>query len=119
MTQPMPKPGAQDVTPFARFDFDRRLTEREKQGIETYGTTLQTFNGRDAIEDAQDEAIDQYQYLEQAKMEGAVKAAIMRELVEAGDALRRELWGHVPGGVKNTQRWLRAKEEALAVLGDG
>jgi hypothetical protein len=34
-------------------------------GFETYGTPLQTFNGRDALQDAMEEALDACQYLYQ------------------------------------------------------
>lgn len=39
-------------------------------GLEKYGTTLMTHNGRDAIEDARQELGDALQYVMQAKMEG-------------------------------------------------
>jgi len=71
MTQPMPKPGSTNVTPRAREDFPRRLDARERKGVETYGTTLQTFNGRDATEDTLDELIDAYQYVVQIKIQTA------------------------------------------------
>ena len=119
MTQPMPRTGVQNVTPFARRDFDKRLTEREKLGLETYDTPLQTFNGRDAVQDAQDEAIDLYQYLEQAKMERAVRKAVLKELLDAGDAIHRELCDHFSGHATDSMNWLSARVAALKVLNDG
>uniref|UniRef100_A0A6M3LBE9 Uncharacterized protein n=1 Tax=viral metagenome TaxID=1070528 RepID=A0A6M3LBE9_9ZZZZ len=89
--QPQPQPGRENVTPVAREDFNRRLTEREQQGLATYGTTLQTFNGRDAIKDALDELIDAYQYVIQAQMERDSDSALDRKL---GQALRT-LWDAV------------------------
>lgn len=65
MSQPMPKPGQQDVTPA----LVALLKERQAQGIATYGTPLQTHNGRDALWDALEEALDLCQYLAQAIME--------------------------------------------------
>lgn len=65
MRQPMPHPGRESV--FAAVYED--LREREQQGIRTYGTTLQTFNGRDALWDAYEEALDLVLYLRQAIME--------------------------------------------------
>jgi hypothetical protein len=69
MTQPMPTPGKQAVTPVAREMFLTMLAERECQGIATYGTTLQTHNGRDPIQDAMEELLDAWQYLVQIKLE--------------------------------------------------
>ncbi len=63
--QPMPTPGHGSVTRAVIAD----LLEREQQGIATYGTTLQTFNGRDALLDAYAECLDMAQYLKQAILE--------------------------------------------------
>ena len=41
------------------------MKERKKQGIETYGTPLQAFNGRNALQDAYEEALDLCMYLKQ------------------------------------------------------
>lgn len=76
--QPRPQRGGLDVTPVARGLFLQMLLERELKGIETYGTTLQTENGRDAVQDALEEAIDLWQYLVQISLER--------------DALRARLW---------------------------
>lgn len=65
----MPTPGKHNVTPEARRLFLEILAEREKKGIETYGTTLQTHNGRDAFQDSLEELVDCFQYLVQHKME--------------------------------------------------
>lgn len=67
--QPQPKKGGQDVTPVVREMFLDLLAARERKGIETYGTTLQTHNGRDPLKDALDELIDAVQYVVQAIME--------------------------------------------------
>lgn len=42
------------------------MQERDKTGREKYGTPLQTFNGRDALIDAYQEALDLVVYLRQA-----------------------------------------------------
>jgi hypothetical protein len=42
------------------------MKERKKQGIKTYGVALQAFNGRDALQDAYEEALDLAVYLKQA-----------------------------------------------------
>lgn len=39
---------------------------RKDKGVETYGTPLQAFNGRDALWDAYEEALDLAIYLRQA-----------------------------------------------------
>jgi hypothetical protein len=41
------------------------MKERKKQGIKTYGVALQAFNGRDALLDAYQEALDLAIYLKQ------------------------------------------------------
>lgn len=46
-----------------------RLFERNAEGIRTYGTMLKTENGRDALIDAIDEALDMCQYIMQARLE--------------------------------------------------
>ncbi len=42
------------------------LRQRERTGKQKYGTTLQADNGRDALMDAYQEALDLCQYLRQA-----------------------------------------------------
>lgn len=48
------------------------LEERYKVGLERYGVALQPFNGRDALVDAYEEAIDLAFYLRQALYERTV-----------------------------------------------
>jgi len=50
------------------------LEEREQVGIQRYGTPLQAFNGRDALRDAYEEALDLACYLRQAMAEREVRA---------------------------------------------
>ena len=50
----MPEPGQSDVLPVVIDDLKRR----DEMGTEKYGTTLQTHNGRDALIDAYQEALD-------------------------------------------------------------
>lgn len=78
--QPMPTTTAasQSVTD-ALIDF---LRERQAKGIETYGQSLHTHNGRDANRDALEEAIDLTQYLMQDRMERA-------DLIADRDRLRQ------------------------------
>lgn len=42
------------------------IRTRREVGIERYGTPLQPFNGRDALRDAYEEALDLAMYLRQA-----------------------------------------------------
>lgn len=60
-----------DVTPVARAEFLRLLDQQEAKGVETYGTTLQAGNGRDALNDAAEELVDAFKYVMQARMENA------------------------------------------------
>ena len=63
--------GENDVTPVARAEFLRLLDQQEAKGVETYGRTLQAGNGRDALQDAAEELVDAFKYLQQARMENA------------------------------------------------
>jgi len=60
--QPPPKPSAGDVWALVLAD----MAERRRVGIERYGTPLQPHNGRDALVDAYQEALDLCVYLRQA-----------------------------------------------------
>lgn len=65
--QPMPKhrygvPSVQDAV-------ITDIQERKAIGLERYGTLLQPHNGRDALRDAYEEAIDLAMYLKQAILE--------------------------------------------------
>jgi hypothetical protein len=63
--QPAPKKGKVDIVPLVIQD----LLKREQAGIKEYGTPLQAGNGRDALVDAYQEALDMAQYLKQAILE--------------------------------------------------
>lgn len=65
----MPTPGVINVTPVARGAFLEMLAQREAKGIATYGTSLQTKNGRDVYQDLLEELIDGWQYAVQALLE--------------------------------------------------
>lgn len=45
------------------------INKRREVGIQRYGTALQPFNGRDALRDAYEEAIDLTMYLKQLMVE--------------------------------------------------
>ena len=60
--QPPPKLGTGDLW----LDVIADMQERRRLGIERYGTPLQSGNGRDALVDAYQEALDLCVYLRQA-----------------------------------------------------
>lgn len=61
--QPPPVPnGTKPVWELVMTD----MAERDRVGRERYGTPLQTHNGRDALVDAYQEALDLVVYLRQA-----------------------------------------------------
>ena len=63
--QPSPEIGKLDVLPFVISD----LNARAEMGREKYGTTLKTHNGRDALMDAYQKALDLVMYLKQELLE--------------------------------------------------
>jgi len=63
--QPMPTAGREQVFPQVIAD----LRRREEKGIATYGRSLETHNGRDALVDAYEECLDMAVYLKQAILE--------------------------------------------------
>lgn len=65
MAQALPHAGVQDVTPQVVADIQARTAE----GVKKYGRPLQPHNGRNALQDAYEEALDLCQYLKQALME--------------------------------------------------
>ena len=68
MVKEQPKPRVNDTTPIVdlvKID----LEERRRKGVETYGAPLQAWNGRDALVDAYEEALDLCCYLRQAIQE--------------------------------------------------
>jgi hypothetical protein len=63
--EPPPTPGKETVWPHVLADIEDRI----KFGRAKHGTYLQSFNGRDALFDAYQEAIDLVMYLRQAILE--------------------------------------------------
>ena len=66
-SQDNPKPGKDTVVDYVLSD----IHERVEDGTKKYGSPLQTFNGRSALWDAYQEAIDLVFYLRQAILEQA------------------------------------------------
>lgn len=60
-TQPPPKPASGDLWASVIADME----DRRRLGIARYGTPLQPHNGRDALVDAYEEALDLAVYLRQ------------------------------------------------------
>ena len=60
-----PAPKRNDTTPIVH-KVKADLDERMEKGIETYGMPLRAWNGRDALVDAYEEALDLACYLRQA-----------------------------------------------------
>ena len=69
MKQPNPKPGKQNVFPEIKGKILDMIEQRRQEGIATYGTELQTHNGRDVLRDAFEDCLDCLIYLGQALME--------------------------------------------------
>lgn len=69
--QPLPSLAQSGVRPSVSVQelVRRDLVEREKVGIERYGMALFAHNGRDALRDAYEEALDLACYLRQAMLE--------------------------------------------------
>lgn len=87
--QPRPRQnGGEPVTPAARILFNAMLNEREAKGVEAYGRSLHTDNGRDALQDLAEELIDGWQYLVQARMERATLHAALKRWLVARDAFK-------------------------------
>jgi hypothetical protein len=63
--QPAPVEGKKNVWPFVVWD----IGDRVREGKSRYGTYLQTHNGRDALWDAYQEALDLVMYLRQEILE--------------------------------------------------
>lgn len=64
--QPLPKKNqGPAIGPLVAID----IHSRNKLGVKKYGTVLQPNNGRDALKDAYEEALDLCQYLRQALFE--------------------------------------------------
>ncbi len=63
--EPPPKPSTGDVWELVMAD----MKARREFGIAKYGTPLQANNGRDALKDAYEEALDLCVYLRQAMEE--------------------------------------------------
>lgn len=88
--QPNPNPNSEaHITDLVVGD----MLFRKQVGIKTYGTPLQSFNGRDALQDAYEEVLDLAQYMKQQMLEraalyAAIEAVITAPSVETVDQLK-------------------------------
>lgn len=98
--QVMPK-GEGDVLPYLLND----LVERSELGCQKYGEFLATENGRDAMMDAYQKALDLVIYLKQALME--------RDGVEETEWARAG-WYELYGEVMALEAAVNAQEDSLA-----
>ncbi|MFE6000363.1 hypothetical protein ACFQ6C_26440 [Streptomyces sp. NPDC056454] len=80
--QPLPTAGQESV----QDALIKRIEERRELGIQRYGTPLQTFNGRNAVRDALEEALDLATYLMQVEMEQTARQAGLREALKLHEA---------------------------------
>lgn len=64
-----PVPDHQEGVPSVQDAVIADIESRKAVGLERYGTLLQPHNGRDALRDAYEEAIDLAMYLKQAILE--------------------------------------------------
>lgn len=85
MTQPQPTPNDR---PAIADLLIHEILKRKEAGIESYGCPLQAFNGRDALADARDEAIDLAKYLVQAIEEKREMDAAIDRVIEVSDELK-------------------------------
>lgn len=82
-TQPQPTPNDRPaVWPQVVED----MKARHELGIKRYGTPLQPFNGRAALRDAYEEALDLAVYLRQAMIEREEMISMIRELANLAGA---------------------------------
>lgn len=115
LKQPAPKPGVEDVTAGLGARIAKIHEARRAAGIREYGTPLQTFNGRDALDDADAELADAQAYVHQARKE---RDAVRTDLAEMRTRVAN-LRAASEQGVALYDRLLateRGKVEALAAF---
>lgn len=124
-SQPPPRPGKETVAPllFPALEelslgdpgkraiwgaLKEKLELRVEQGRDKYGVMLETFNGRDALQDAWEETADQVFYLYQAWLE-TTSVAVGQMLETAADLLFELTWI-----IAERSAEVRSREAALA-----
>lgn len=77
-----PAPTKNDTEPIV-IGVTRDIIQRAVESRAHYGTYLQAFNGRNAVQDAYEEAIDLTMYLKQMLVERKAMLEIIAQLIEA------------------------------------
>ena len=78
--QAIPIPGKDRILPLVIDDLERRAAV----GVKRYGRFLESHNGRDALRDAYEEALDLCMYLRQQIAERADQDEMLVRIVRAG-----------------------------------
>lgn len=79
-----PMPVVNDL-PFVHDQVAQDIAARGELGKRRYGTKLQPFNGRNALQDAYEEMLDAAVYLKQRMIEEAAAVAEIERLAEEGE----------------------------------
>ncbi len=98
-----PKPGRTAITPLVIAD----LEARRQQGIAKYGTELKSSNGRDALQDAYEESLDQCMYLRQeleqrAERVARLVSAQLQQDVDFSAKYDKEIENMMPGCISSS-----------------
>lgn len=100
--QPLPVPGSRQVhqsvidhlgewclDPEVQRAIDQGLQARRELGIRKYGRPLEADNGRDALQDAWEEALDAMAYIHQLELEGQQAGLAGAAILSVAEALAR------------------------------
>lgn len=68
------------------------MRKRHEKGLETYGVALQPHNGRDALTDAYEEALDLLAYVTQLEMERGGYLTLIDEITKMVVSLRADIY---------------------------
>ncbi len=109
--QKPPKPSQGDVWLLVLKDME----ERRQHGIEKYGTPVQPFNGRDALVDAYQEALDLCVYLRQAIEERKAEKEDVEIYVKYVTHMRNGLT-KIRRLVENGDEWCKLDAGSLHLL---
>lgn len=94
-----------DVAMVVEEVFPAVLARQVEKGEKKYGRRLQTWNGRDAAQDAVEELVDAFQYVSQLKLERDEYAFTLWFFAEAFDFAE-----HLSPGMKENMRKILPKE---------
>lgn len=111
--EPMPGRGnGEAVRPHVERMFQNILDFQCQKGRDKYRTDLETFNGRDALNDALAELVDAFQYVVQAKLENdQLRKALRLSMAEC-----RELRKLDEQAGQAAVEWIRLAVPALEAL---